>query len=209
MICLGLQFDPRTKNKLVSSEVFIVGNQSISDKYDEKGKLYEAAKEGEEDFETNSIFGGAIEENHNPDFPLQKPLFIKKFITQISAGVDFSLALDSEGVVRSWGDNNHGVLGYSNVSMQKLPTEIVFRAQDPKSPEYKERTEIIFIDCGSNFSMAIDSKKRIWSWGNNTFGQLGYEVCYGICFLFKGKNTVRRLMVFQRIQWISLRRLTR
>jgi hypothetical protein len=208
MVCLGLQFDPPTKKNLVSSEVFIVGNQSILDKYDEKGKLYQAAKPGEQDFETINIFGGAIEDNCNPDFPLQKPLFIKKFITQISAGVDFSLALDSDGVVRSWGDNNHGVLGYSNVSSQKLPTEIVFRVQDQKSPEYKERTEIIYIDCGSNFSMAIDSKKRIWSWGNNTFGQLGYEVGYGICFLVKRKNSSTTILM-QQIQSTRLGGLTR
>ena len=39
-------------------------------------------------------------------------------------------------------------------------------------------TDKTFCDiyCGSQFSIAVDNNNKIWSWGNNDYGQLINEI---------------------------------
>lgn len=92
-------------------------------------------------------------------------------ITAISAGPDHSLALDAQGRVWAWGNNNRGQLGRGpdNWDPSSVPI-LVYGLSDVK---------IVAIAAsrmwgGSDaHSLALDSEGRVWAWGDNAYGALG------------------------------------
>ena len=83
---------------------------------------------------------------------------------QVSAGQDFTLAIDESGNIWSWGSNSYGQLGngesgYSNNVL--IPTQIM------------NEITYIKISAGAEESFGIDSEGNIWIWGGNYNGQLG------------------------------------
>jgi len=100
-------------------------------------------------------------------------------IIAISAGWTHSVALDEDGFTWSWGGNRYGQLGdnkkefpYSNVPVQVLAGE-----QNPDYPEDPNLPlqNIVNIAAGRSgkHSLAVDKYGLTWSWGINTYGQLG------------------------------------
>ena len=91
-----------------------------------------------------------------------------KSITKLSTQ-DFdkhhSLAMDSEGRVYSWGQNNHGQLGLGDKEDRLSPEEI----------EFFSDKSIIQISLGKFHSLALDNEGQVYSWGWNEGGQLGLE----------------------------------
>ncbi|BDR53975.1 hypothetical protein KIMH_00860 [Bombiscardovia apis] len=89
--------------------------------------------------------------------------------TLVSAGANYSLALDSGGHIWSWGVNGNGQLGITansgNMNPNPNPTDITLQGRTPSSM----RT----IVAGATHSMALDSLGQVWTWGNNSRGQLG------------------------------------
>jgi hypothetical protein len=67
------------------------------------------------------------------------------------------------GVIWSWGFNYHGQLGNSSESYnpQPIPAKIL------------NLSSITEADGGSGFGMALDLYGNIWTWGDNSFGELG------------------------------------
>jgi alpha-tubulin suppressor-like RCC1 family protein len=86
-------------------------------------------------------------------------------ITAIAAGGDHSLALDSQGNLWAWGNNDHGQLGISNqdVASSKVAVKLPF----------PQNTRFTKIAAGAFHSLAIDSSGSLWAWGANEHGQLG------------------------------------
>jgi len=82
-------------------------------------------------------------------------------IVQISCGCYHSLALDLEGSVYSFGNNEAGQLGLGDNDNRNIP-QIIPSLQNIKQ-----------ISCGGFHSFAIDSEGRIYTFGNNENGQLG------------------------------------
>ena len=84
-------------------------------------------------------------------------------IQKIAAGGSHALALDTEGRVYSWGLNEEGQLGRlgATVPVGEVPGVVA----DIKG--------VVDIAAGNNFSLALDRKGKIWSWGSNAFGRLG------------------------------------
>lgn len=85
-----------------------------------------------------------------------------KTFCDISFGNDHSLAVDKNGRIWSWGNNNVGQLGDNSVISKRTPVSILGAV--------KTFCNVI---ATNQFSLAIDKNSRIWSWGNNTVGQLG------------------------------------
>ncbi|KAI6657411.1 E3 ubiquitin-protein ligase HERC4 isoform X2-like [Oopsacas minuta] len=100
--------------------------------------------------------------------PRNKPRLLPRLqqdnIIQVTCGKFHSLALTQDSVVFAWGCNEQGQLGTDSIDKSCVcPNPVVtllslFIAQ---------------INSGANHSFALTSSGSLFSWGRNTFGQLG------------------------------------
>ncbi|MGP3957685.1 RCC1 domain-containing protein [Nonomuraea sp. 3N208] len=86
-------------------------------------------------------------------------------ITAIGAGAGHSLAVTSTGRVLAWGYNNTGQLGIGNTNDSVLPVEVPLPGD----------VTLTAVEGGSAHSLALTSTGQLWSWGWNTYGQLGND----------------------------------
>ncbi|XP_007439326.3 E3 ISG15--protein ligase HERC5-like, partial [Python bivittatus] len=105
---------------------------------------------------------------HNTAAKGTKPRLLKelrnKQIVQIACGDHHSMALSKGGELFVWGQNEHGQLG---VGREMDLTE------EPQLVRALEGIPLVTIAAGSAHSMAISVFGTVYSWGKNTFGQLG------------------------------------
>jgi alpha-tubulin suppressor-like RCC1 family protein len=81
---------------------------------------------------------------------------------KIACGDDYIAAIKTDGTLWSWGRNSNGQLG-DNTSIDKSsPVQTI-----------DSQTNWAHIACGGSFSAAIRTDGSLWSWGSNTWGQLG------------------------------------
>ena len=88
-----------------------------------------------------------------------------KKIVCISCGDSFSMVVTADGEVYGWGDNNLGQLGIGNYSNKKEPCKITQPAG----------TVIEKVVCGYMHTLALSKKGILYTWGANTYGQLGHS----------------------------------
>ena len=86
--------------------------------------------------------------------------------TQACAGKWHSLALGSDGNLYSWGENKYGELGRDTGSA-------IYDVKPGKVNLPKGITKITQISAGTFYSMALDSDGDLYSWGDNTYDELG------------------------------------
>jgi alpha-tubulin suppressor-like RCC1 family protein len=84
----------------------------------------------------------------------------------IAAGDSHSLALDTKGKLYAWGSNNSGQLG------------LTYWDDNPDEPNnfpglVNGLHSLKTISAGGNYSMALDSDGKLYTWGSNEWGQLG------------------------------------
>lgn len=97
-------------------------------------------------------------------------------LTQVSAGLDHSLALDSNHNVWGWGYNGYGQLGSTTPTLNKnVPdaTPVSTPAQAQTSGISGVITQIIAI---GHHTLAITDTNKVWAWGDNLYGQLGNQL---------------------------------
>jgi len=85
-------------------------------------------------------------------------------VTKIAAGVFHSLAVKGDGTVWTWGADSSGQLGDGTVGS---PDSSATPAQVPGL------ANVIAIAGGANHSLALKGDGTVWTWGNDTYGQLG------------------------------------
>jgi len=83
--------------------------------------------------------------------------------SQLSAGPNFSLAVDAEGNVWSWGDNSEGQLGQGNTDENPVAAPV----------KVKDLTDVISVSAGGAHALALKADGTVWAWGNNEYDQLG------------------------------------
>jgi alpha-tubulin suppressor-like RCC1 family protein len=83
-------------------------------------------------------------------------------IVAVSAGGTHGLALRSDGLVFSWGDNTTGELGLGTKSSTPGPV-----AQVP------DLSGIVAISAGVGYNLALRSDGTVCAWGDNSYAQLG------------------------------------
>ena len=82
-------------------------------------------------------------------------------IIAVAAGNSFSMALDKDGNVYTWGYNGYGNLGLGDSSYRTLPVKV------------DGLSGIIKIKAGNMSAFAIDSNNQLWACGYNGYGNLG------------------------------------
>ena len=87
-------------------------------------------------------------------------------IKQISAGESFAIALTDDGKVLAWGQNTYGQLGNNTNDSSGVPVYV----QDENG---KDIENIKQISAGSFHGLAVSNDGTVYSWGLNSYGQLG------------------------------------
>jgi alpha-tubulin suppressor-like RCC1 family protein len=86
-------------------------------------------------------------------------------VVAIAAGESFSLAAKGDGTVVAWGNNESGELGDGTAPQDKSTPVAV----QPFGPHGRLRS----LGAGGSHSLAVAADGTVWSWGNNSTGQLG------------------------------------
>ncbi|HEU5295141.1 MAG TPA: hypothetical protein VFU71_10145 [Burkholderiaceae bacterium] len=79
----------------------------------------------------------------------------------LACGSTHSVALLSDGTVRTWGRNNKGQLGDGSAVNQSSPVAVA------------GLTGVVAIAAGFEHTLALRGDGTVWSWGANAKGQLG------------------------------------
>ena len=80
---------------------------------------------------------------------------------KVSGGLDYTIAIKSDGTLWAWGNNTYGQLGDGTTIDKLTPVQI------GTSSDWTD------ISCGLNHNMALKANGTLWSWGRNLYGQLG------------------------------------
>ncbi|MEY4042398.1 MAG: hypothetical protein RL233_1929 [Bacteroidota bacterium] len=83
----------------------------------------------------------------------------------IAAGLAHSAAIKSDGSLWMWGDNSYGQLGNGNTTNVSIPTEMGSVGLDA--------IPWTQVALGAGHTLALKSNGTLFSWGNNSQGQLG------------------------------------
>ena len=73
----------------------------------------------------------------------------------ISCGYGFTVCVDYEGFIWSFGQNNFGQLGTGNITNFNVPQKIL------------SIPPVISVSCGSLHTLIITNDDNLWSWGRN------------------------------------------
>jgi alpha-tubulin suppressor-like RCC1 family protein len=87
-------------------------------------------------------------------------------IVKVAPGNNFTLALDSNGILYSWGANNNGQLGNGNFISSSSPTLVDMSG-------VLSGVTIVDVYAGFESGYALDNTGVLYSWGLNTYGKLG------------------------------------
>lgn len=100
-------------------------------------------------------------------------------IVAIEAGVNGSMALDSAGNLYGWGSNSNGIIGDGTTATQLTPVAVDTSAI-PSGEEIVAMSKAMYVNTNGNsgdgspeYSVIMDSAGNIYTWGMNTYGQLG------------------------------------
>lgn len=97
-------------------------------------------------------------------------------IISVSAGYGYSLAIDENGFVYTWGNNSYGQLGNNSTVASNIPVKVnkgdyqgtAYLGDDPNN-------KIIKAIAGDGHCIAVAQDGIVYTWGNNSKGQLGNE----------------------------------
>ena len=89
-------------------------------------------------------------------------------VTGVAAGYYHTLALLSDGTLRSWGNNAFGELGYDTGG----PTGTTNQPRTSPGP-IVNFSNVKAVTAGAGFSVALKNDGTAWAWGNNNDGELG------------------------------------
>jgi len=101
---------------------------------------------------------------HNDLTPRHIPTRVGSLSTwvDVSAGYYHVIAKTGDGRIWAWGDNSYGQLGNGTTTDEYAPYEINSLAGSVDS-----------MKAGGFFNLVFKSNGTLWSWGANTYGQLG------------------------------------
>ena len=86
-------------------------------------------------------------------------------IVDIAAGPDHVLAVDKNGQIYAWGMNNYGQLGISAYKYDSASLPVLVKALS--------NVFAVKVAAGADYSVVLTDDGYVYSFGNNTRGQLG------------------------------------
>ena len=112
----------------------------------------------------------------DPDSPTDTSKGLKA--TQVSAGYNYSLAMDGDGYAYAWGHNGFGQLGNDSIPTGQFNSNarclVPVRVRDPDSPtDTSKGLKATQVSAGYDHSLAMGNNGNTYSWGDNKYGQLG------------------------------------
>lgn len=119
-----------------------------------------------------------VDPNGNPAIPYSKtPMKVGSLsgIQAITAGLDHVLALDGSGNIWSWGYSALGQLGVgpTSTSFSSTPVQVpAFTAALITSPFTVDGVSPIL--AVGHHNLARQSDGKLYAWGDNSYGQLGF-----------------------------------
>ena len=87
--------------------------------------------------------------------------------TLLSNNFEHAIVVTDNDIIYAWGDNEYGQLGDDSNIFRKTPVNIT------SSFTFNALETIIQVDTGETHSIVLTSDNRVFTWGNNTYGQLG------------------------------------
>jgi alpha-tubulin suppressor-like RCC1 family protein len=94
-------------------------------------------------------------------------------VKRIVAGDAHTCVLTGTNRVRCWGDNQFGQLGYSStIDVGDVPTRLPATVGDVLLPVADPVAQLV---AGNNHTCALLASGVVYCWGDNRFGQLGYN----------------------------------
>ena len=107
---------------------------------------------------------GELGLGHNNYTSLPTPIPNLPKINMISCGAYFTVCVDHEGFIWSFGENNnYGQLGTGNTTNFNVPQKL------------QNIPPVVSVSCGADYTLIITTDSNLWSWGRNENGQL----CHG------------------------------
>ena len=88
--------------------------------------------------------------------------------SQVSRGNRFTGAIKTDGTLWLWGNNYYGQLGDNTGVARSSPVQTISRGTNWKQ-----------ISCGYRHTAAIKTDGTLWTWGLNTYGELGDNTING------------------------------
>jgi len=111
----------------------------------------------------------------------------RKRICQIAVGKEHAMALSEGGRVFAWGRNDFGQLGTGDEENRALPvyTELPYE------------TYISQVACGGNYTMAMEKRGTLWSWGRFQASNFPREFSTTWCngYESRGENGIKGLKI--------------
>eukprot|EP00795_Rhopilema_esculentum_P016567 gene16567-7990_t len=90
-------------------------------------------------------------------------LLASKKVASVSCGQSFSVARTDEGELFAWGYNGNGQLGIGNTTNQHSPCKVLIGGG----------RVIVKVLCGMAHVLALSDIGELYSWGANSYGQIG------------------------------------
>lgn len=103
--------------------------------------------------------------NGNKGTDVKTPVKVSNLtgVVRIAAGRFFSLAIKSDGTVWTWGENLYGQLGDGSTTDRTTPVQVTSLTGITSA----------VAATGAFHCMAVKNDNTVWSWGRNTYGNLG------------------------------------
>jgi len=112
-----------------------------------------------------------------------------KPIIKMACGGEFSLIVDAFGGLHSFGSPEYGQLGHNSegkyfttgnkisFNCETAPRRVVVFIEKSRDGHVIPIGDVSIVDiaCGINHAVAVDSKKRLYSWGFGGYGRLGHS----------------------------------
>jgi len=127
-----------------------------------EGKLY-----GFGDNSHGELGDGTMLEQSKPVAVNMTGILDEKTMMHVETGDGYTVAMDTDGILYSWGNNAHNQLGNGDTKSSNEPLLVVSTAFTGK---------IVFLSASSHI-IALDDKGRAFCWGHNPHGEcaLGEE----------------------------------
>ena len=155
-----------------------INKNKIKNDYNNNSNLNNSLNNNIYTTEESKEFTDFIESGINYGVPFRINFLNKKIkIIQFSCGYNFAMLLAAGGILFGLGNNKNGELGLTQdkeeLNDKRLGLNYFYSPiqNNILSDYYQEK--IINVKCGFRHTICLTSSKRIYTWGNNKYGQLG------------------------------------